>query len=93
MNVRGRKAAKHAHARLRAHERLGLDLSRKACESIVKQIQNGSATLVEWLSETRSSWIVEYQGTEMRVIYDTANKQLITIMPVFYKDMWGEFVE
>lgn len=93
MNVRGRKAAKHAHARLRAHERLGLDLSKRACETIVKQIQNGSATLVEWLSDTRASWIVEYQGTAMRVIYDTSIKELITVMPVFQRDIWSDFVE
>ena len=90
MNRRTRKAAKHAHARQRASERFGVDLSLKACKAIVKQIKSGKAV---WLSDDengRKTYLVSYGDTDMRVVYDPSISEMITVLPLYeqYERNW-----
>lgn len=90
MNKRSRKAAKHSHARQRASERFGVDLSLKACKQIVKQIKAGKAVILAYLDNDRKQYLVNYEGTDMRVIYDPNVQELITVLPLFERDVWSE---
>ncbi len=74
--------AQRAHAKRRAAERFGLNLTKEAQREIVSRIQNGKAKFLEKQSLRISLWLVDWNGTEMRVVYDKNRKSIVTCLPL-----------
>ena len=70
------------HAKVRALERYGVDLTSTKRYDILWQIQSRQAIFVEKQSHTRSIFIVEIDGIKMKVVYNSKAKQLRTVLPM-----------
>ena len=64
------------HAKQRALERYGINLTSRNRYKIIQQIQNQKAEFVEKQSHTRSIFIVDFEGQKIKVVYDKNNKKL-----------------
>lgn len=84
---RSKRANNHIHARRRAMERYGIELSQELHQSIVKAIRADKQKRTRWakwqqkITNTRSLWLVEVEGQRLTVIYDKAQKSLVTVLP------------
>ena len=76
-----KKAALRAHARRRALERYGIELTREKQNAIVRAIQKGQGLFLRRQSLRVTEWNVAFEGKELRVIYDGKRKTLITCLP------------
>lgn len=74
----------HVHAKRKARERLGLELTFEDLEAIVGMIQRNQAKLIGRESHTRTTWTLEWEGVPMKVIY---HKPLQAIATVLSMDM------
>ncbi len=83
MKVRRQHKAKSMwqHARLRAAQRYGLDLSNADEQDLVAQIQSGRARFVASQSHRVTLWDVETRQGPARVCYDKQRKAIITFLP------------
>ena len=75
------------HFRIRAWERVGEHLSKKACHQITKDIQNGRAELLGKLNFTIAVWRVQVHGKPMIIVYDGALKEPVTVLT---EQLWQE---
>ncbi len=81
-----RKNRQRKHASRRAEERYGLALDKRRYKEAVRQIQSGKA---KFLSRDRSPsrrgrfthWLVNVDGTDMRVVYDNSLATITTVLP------------
>ncbi len=64
------KKVLEAHAKAAAEERYGVTLNKEARREIVQKIQTGDADFVSRTSNNRTLWKVDYQETNMNVVYD-----------------------
>lgn len=71
----------HKHANRRAAERYGVDLNQETHREIVKQIRNGDWLDSKRLTNSRTRVEIEFRGKRMRVIYDTNQHNLVTVLP------------
>lgn len=78
MNIR---KSRTRHAKLRAIQRIGKQVSNETLQRLVKQIQYGRAVLVARQSLSRTIWDVELQGKTVRVVYYKPTKQILTFLP------------
>ncbi|MGB5105562.1 MAG: hypothetical protein WBP42_02500 [Candidatus Zixiibacteriota bacterium] len=78
MNIR---KARVRHAKLRAMQRVGLNISKGTLEQIARMIQSGRAVFVARQSLSRTIWDVELQGKTIRVVYYKPTKQILTFLP------------
>jgi len=69
------------HAKRRAIERYGLKLNKRNIMDIVKKIINNQAIFVEKQSCSRSIFMVEFSGHQLKVVYDKTRKSLRSILP------------
>ncbi len=69
------------HSKRRASERYGLNIGRAGLRVIVDSIRSGNAMFIRRESNRISEWKVEYQGVEMRVIYDKRRSMVVTFLP------------
>lgn len=76
------KACQTIHAKKRALERYNLKLNKKDIMSIVKSIIQGKATFLQKQSCSRSVFITNHNGIDLRVVYDKNRKSLRTILPM-----------
>jgi hypothetical protein len=70
------------HTQKRALERYNLELEKEDIKNITKQIRTGDAFFIEKQSNRRLMYAVNYQGAQMRVIYDSYRDNLATILPL-----------
>lgn len=70
------------HTKMRAAQRYDVWLSSDDVKSLVAQIQNGKAEFVDRQSNRVTLWIVEHQGTKIRVVYDKQRKSIVTCLPL-----------
>lgn len=79
--MRNAKAkAQKAHAKRRAFERLGIDLSKEEYRGIVAQIRNGRAKFLERQSLRVSLWAVDVVGAQAVAVYDKQRKTVATLL-------------
>jgi len=85
---RGKKTQKTLikHAKLRAAQRYDITLSRRKHDEVVRQIQEGLATLVEKQSLRVTVWLVKIEEINVPVCYDKKRKCIITCLPFEYLD-------
>lgn len=76
-----RKQKQAAHAKRRAHERFGLELTKDKRKAIIRMIQENKAQFVRKQSLRVSHWVVEFEGVKMPVVYDSKRHTLATVLP------------
>jgi hypothetical protein len=69
------------HAQRRALERYGIHCSYADLISIRDQIQSQRATFVERQSHRVTVWDLTHQQKEVRVVYDSQRKMIVTFLP------------
>ena len=77
-----KRISNRIHARKRAKQRFGMNLTKELESRIVKRIQAGHTEPLGKQSNTRSLHLVEVDGVTMRVAYDRSRSSLVTILPV-----------
>jgi hypothetical protein len=77
------RAGMRQHARRRMVERAGLKLTRNLRGMIVSQMLSGRAVfLATGYKATRTIWLVLIEGRGVRVVYDEAVRELVTVLPL-----------
>ncbi len=80
--AKGKKAAQRVHARRRAEERYGVELTGHARKMINSQIQDGKAKFLFRQSGRVTHWMVNFEGKDMFAVYDKKNNQVVTFLPM-----------
>lgn len=77
------KAILEAHAKDRAEERLGISLNHDDRREIVKMIQTDheNASFIAKTSTSRTLWKVNYEDTNLNVVYDKTRHALCSVLP------------
>jgi hypothetical protein len=70
----------HVHAQRKARDRLGLHLTMEDLDAMVAKIQSNGAAFIGRESNTRSAWVLEWEGVTMKVVYHSGLKAIATIM-------------
>lgn len=69
------------HAKDRAFERHGLDLTTADLERLAAQIRAGKSRPVRKSTNARSVHLVEHEGSWYPVAYDKTRGQIVTFLP------------
>ena len=77
-----KKKGQRSHAKQRAKSRFGIDLNQHQYQELIEKIQAGRVESSKRLSLRVTEHIIEYQGKEMKVLYDKQRKTIITFLPV-----------
>lgn len=79
-----RKTARHsrAHARKRALERYGLDLTARDLDALALAIRRGQSQLIRRESLTRTHHLIVCRGRVMHAVYDKTTKAIATFLPL-----------
>ena len=73
-----------AHAKARAKERYGIDLTDQDIKNIVKMIRVGKTKCVHKTSNKRSIHLVFYRAKEMYAVYDKSWGDIVTFLKPGY---------
>jgi len=85
------KTAAHLtiHARRRALEYLGLDVTEDELQQLAIRIQKNEETFFGRESGNKTRWLVKLQGKECVAIYDKARHAVITVMTTeMFTETW-----
>jgi hypothetical protein len=78
-----KRASNHLHAKRRAAERYGLNLTQDVHRAIVKIIQErGGKLQAQRQSNSRTIFTLPYDGNWLKVVYDKVHHNLVTILPI-----------
>lgn len=70
------------HAKMRANQRYGLDLNKRALQDMCNQIQTGTdAKFVARQSYRVTIWQIQYKGQQLWAVYDRIRHTVITFLP------------
>ena len=69
------------HAKKRFLERCGIKLTTKDLDNLRSQIVDGNAELIRKQSNRVSVWKINFNGTEVEVVYDKNTKNIVTVLP------------
>lgn len=72
------------HAKQRAFERYGLNLSTSDLNGIKNQIQCGNAQHIEAQSNRVSVFTLNMAGTDVPIVYDTQRHTVVSFLPTEY---------
>lgn len=87
---RSKKKAQRIHARRRAMERFGLNLTEKVRSEIIDKIRNNESQPLERSSPIKSIHAVRYDGEVYAVVYDKRRKELASLLPREYLDRFTD---
>jgi len=73
--------ARRKHARVRAVERYGIELTKKTRREILLLIRQGKILQSRRISTSRSIHKVEYQGQTIVLVYSRTTKDIVTVLP------------
>lgn len=76
----GKGKAQKAHAKRRAMERFGVELTNKKFAAIVELIQGQKAKFLDRQSGHTTRWLIELEGREVIVVYDSKRHTLVTFL-------------
>lgn len=68
------------HAKFRALQHFGVDLSNKEYDDLVSQITNGTAKFIEKQSDRVSVFLVVMRGTAVKAIFDKKRNTIVTFL-------------
>jgi primosomal protein N'' len=71
----------YQHAKRRAEERYGINLSRDLYRQVSKMIQSGQSEFVEKQTLTRTVHYVELNGHRCKVVYSKKYRGVTTFLP------------
>ena len=74
------------HAKLRAKQRFNLNLTRKIYATIIRSIQNHTATYIKESHRNRQIWLVPLCSQEIKVVYDLDLQAIVTVLHCSRKD-------
>lgn len=69
------------HAKKRAVQRYGLELSRIDVAQIIETIQRNGAQFIERQSNRVTVWSVPFEDRNLKVVYDKMRKSIVTCLP------------
>jgi hypothetical protein len=76
-----KKSAQRKHARKRAKERYGIDLTRRDMRAIIRKIDNGKAEFIGRQSLRVTVWKAKYKEEDLTFAYDNKRKTIVTVFP------------
>jgi len=79
---RDKASCQRIHAKRRALQRFALDLDYGKQEEIIKLIQRGKAKFMGRDSIRVAIFAVEFEGTLLKVVYDSERKTLASVLPM-----------
>lgn len=79
----GKARAQFIHAMRRAKERYGIEYTQELKKDFIHQIQTSQAVHVEKKSGRVSTFLVNYQGKVLKVVYDNKRKEIVTFLRLF----------
>lgn len=68
------------HAKKRALDRYGIELSPKDYDMLLGMILNGTAHLVKKLTNTRSIFLTPFQNRDLFSLYNNKTKRIVTFL-------------
>jgi hypothetical protein len=81
------------HVIHRSEQRYGIRLNSKKRKEIVRIIQSNGSTGLKRISNTKTLYMVNYEGQDILVLYSRARKTILTVYPKesrFYKEYNNE---
>jgi len=79
---RSKKTCQMIHLKTRWKERIGTELTKGIHDKLVTLIKKGESVLIEKKSHRVSVHKVLYETFTVKVVYDSARKQLVTVYPM-----------
>jgi len=76
-----KKRAQRIHAKRRAVERYGSELSNSKLNEICKSIQSNKGTFLGRSSHRTTIWEVNYNNIVYKVVYDKNRKSIVSFLP------------
>lgn len=80
------------HARRRAYERFGVELTQNVIIPIRKAIEEGRAPLVHVQSNRVKLYLVDLAGRKALAVFDHTRRVIVTFLDE-HTDQWREYVE
>lgn len=71
----------NSHVKSRAFERYGLSLNRRKLREIVSLVERGKGQCLRNRSLAVSEWEIGFEGTIIRLLYDTHRRAVKTFLP------------
>lgn len=75
------KKRRYEHTKGRLETRYALEVNKRDLERIIKLIQNKKGRFVRRESNSKTHWLLNYQGQELYVVYSKKTKTILTVMP------------
>ena len=72
------------HAKKRAQERFGVNLTSEEYEALCKTIKNNGAHLIKKLSNTRSIFNLCHKGKDLFAVYNKTTGRIVTFLSLEY---------
>lgn len=73
--------AERVHAKRRAKERFGLNLTKDVRDLLRGKIKRGEGTFISRRSRRISIWRISYENIFYRVVYDKDRHEIVTFLP------------
>ena len=77
---RGKRRNQIKHARRRFEKRFNISLNDNQYKQLINIIRKGKATFVKKQSNRVSLWDLEFEGHQIRVVYDKKTKAIVTAL-------------
>lgn len=76
-----KKTSERMHAKKRAQERYGLNLTKEVRRNIRDKIRKNDGKFLERQSRRVTLWEVEYDCVKYKVVYDKLRGEIVTFLP------------
>lgn len=76
-----KKKAQRIHAKRRALERYGLEVTEEVRDNLKSKVARGDGVFLYRTSRRVSVWELTLEGNEYRIAYDKNRKEIITFLP------------
>lgn len=76
-----KKQNERVHAKRRALQRYGLNLTKTVRNQFKSKIQNNQGTFLYRRSRRISIWEIDYENNKYKVVYDTLRGEIVTFLP------------
>ena len=81
-----KKDSQRGHARRRLAERFGIRITNAELDALANNIRQGIGECLGRQSNRVTIWKIELEGRLMKCAYDKRTKEIVTFMPMDYRD-------